>query len=503
MGGLRISLREIQKAYDGLKGIANDKIVEGNVENAYNYVKTCVVLAQQFNWVYEDDELEEIERQIAKKLLPDPCHEYETNEDRIVFYDDFCLTYVLTVQYLEALLKMGKKVLYITARPDSNNSIKRFFSYIEKYEEIEIVRIKETTLSQTMKVLYERIVEFNPSKILLHIYANSIVVPVLYALPRQITSYLINLADQTFWLGAGAIDYCIEFRPFGATVSIERRKLRREQLLMLPFYPIKDGNSFMGFPKEVEGHLIVFSGGDLYKTMDSRGTYWELVKRLLNKFPTIVFLFATKVNPIGSKRIDQFVKENHFEGRFIYIGFRPDIFEVMRHSDIYFGTFPTSGSLMSQLAAINSKPILQYYYPGTPDDETEQALCINEKFQISHQDMDSFMEEAGRLITDSNYRQEKGKRLKQAMIQPSQFDELLAKTLESNCSQIPVETKEVDYKCLERRWYDLENCDLQDTSSYVCGILGKKSCRRLVPSLYLKKQFIVLKNKLEHFLHYY
>ena len=59
---------------------------------------------------------------------------------------------------------------------------------------------------------------------------------------------------------------------------------------------------------------------------------------------------------------------------------------------------------MSQLAAINSKPILQYYEPGTPDDETEQAICINEAFDISFQDEYGFMVEADRLITDLRYR---------------------------------------------------------------------------------------------------
>lgn len=62
-------------------------------------------------------------------------------------------------------------------------------------------------------------------------------VPVMCRLPKPITRYLINLQDQTFWLGGNAIDYSIEFRPFGASVSMERRGLKREQLLMLPFYP--------------------------------------------------------------------------------------------------------------------------------------------------------------------------------------------------------------------------------------------------------------------------
>lgn len=495
MDSLRVSPREIKKSYEGLKCIAKGLIAEGNVENAYRYVNNCAVLAQQFNWIYSDFELEEVEEKIAERLLPNSIPDYMAQEDRVVFYDDFCQTFVLAIQYIDALLKMGKRVLFVTARNNFNDNTDRFFSHIKRYKEIEVVLIKEPTVSQTIKALFDTILSYKPSSIFLHLYANSIIVPVLYALPRRITSYLINLADQTFWLGAKAIDYCIEFRPFGATVSLERRGLKREQLLMMPFYPIIDGNPFRGFPKQVENHLIVFSGGDMYKTMDKRGGYWGLIKQLLDKYPDVVFLYATKVNIDGSKKINQFIKENHFEGRFFYIGFRSDIYEVMKHCDIYFGTFPTSGSLMSQLAAINSKPILQYYYPGTPDDETEQALCINENFQISFDDIDNFFKEADCLINDPQYRQTKGMRLHHAMIQPSQFNDLLAKTLESNKSQLPVEMKAIDYKCLDDRWYDLEKQGLMNTMSYIYGILGKKYCIKYVPSLYLKKMIVTVGNR--------
>ena len=80
---------------------------------------------------------------------------------------------------------------------------------------------------------------------------------------------------------------------------MERRGLKREQLLMLPFYPVKDPNPFQGFPLEANGHLTIFSGGDIYKTLDKRRTYWKLVKMILDKYPDVVFLFATKHNLIS------------------------------------------------------------------------------------------------------------------------------------------------------------------------------------------------------------
>ena len=201
---------------------------------------------------------------------------------------------------------------------------------------------------------------------------------------------------------------------------------------MVPFYPADDNNDFIGFPPEcTHDRVVIFSGGDYYKTLDEKRTFWNLVKRLLKSYPQVVFLFATKNIPEGDSEIKGFISENGLEGRFIYIQFRPDIYQVFAHCDIYMGTCPTSGSLMSQLAAVHSKPVLQYYAPGTPDDETEQALCINEHFPISFDDKESFFEEADRLITDPAYRERQGQRLRRAMMQHEQFNRLVADTLMS------------------------------------------------------------------------
>ena len=134
----------------------------------------------------------------------------------------------------------------------------------------------------------------------MHIFANSTIIPTLYRISEKIDRYIINLADQTFWLGAKAIDYVLEFRQFGVSVSQQRRGIKPEQQLLVPFYPIVDENPFQCFPKECteEGKVLIFSGGDIYKVLDEKRMYWHLVKRLLDTFPEVVFLFATKIDGI-------------------------------------------------------------------------------------------------------------------------------------------------------------------------------------------------------------
>lgn len=273
-------------------------------------------------------------------------------------------------------------------------------------------------------------------------------------------------------------------------MSQERRGIKPEQQFVLPYYPVVDGNPFQGFPKECteKGKVLIFSGGDIYKVLDEKRMYWHLVKRLLDTFPEVVFLFATKGDNIGMQFLNQFIKDNHFEGRFIYTKFRPDIDQVLAHADIYMGTCPASGSLISQLASRNGTPILQYYYPGTPDDESEQSLCINDEFQISYQDEEGFMQEADRLIHDAAYRKERGKRLKKAMIQPEQFNEALDHLLNTHESPFPVKTMYVDYALLDERWFALEKAGFLDTMPYLCSLLGTKNLLKYAPILFFKKQ---------------
>lgn len=495
---LKLTISDIKEGYAGLKKLAQKAYRKGDLKLAMYYIQHCSVLAQQFNWIYADEELERLLKQIGEKVIAENTIDTEPNPNRVIFMDDFCVSFVLTIQYIDALIASGKEILYIATLPESFGKYKDILPLLEAKNQVIVKRIPLTQgnwLENTPE-LYQTIIDFAPSQILLHLYPNSFTIPALYALPSSIKTYLINLADQTFWLGARLIDYCVEFRPFGVAVSRERRGIQPYQQLMLPFYPVVDGNSFQGFPKECEeeGKVVIFSGSDIYKVLDGKRMYWNLVKRLLDTYPEVVFLFATKGDNIGMQFLNQFIKDNNFENRFIYTHFRPDIDQVLAHTDIYMGTCPASGSLMSQLAARNATPILQYYYPGTPDDETEQSLCINDKFQISYQDEEEFMQEAERLIRDLEYRKARGERLKKAMIQPEQFNKALERLLSTNESPFPVETKYVDYKLLDERWFALEKAGFLNTMPYLFGLLGKWNCFKYAPTLYFKKQIQTIKN---------
>lgn len=486
---MRASKTDIKAGLKALEKKAKAAFERDDLSKTLRCLNAYATVASQFNLNYSSGVMESLLKDLSHRTI-NTVGDYRADSGRWVLYDDFCTTYVLGLQWLEAMASSGGKILYITTRDTSTESRhKNILDRVAEYPNVETVVIPQGDEIKRAQSVYDAIVGFKTSKVVLHKYpSRSVVNLVLPSLPDSVTRYVINLSDQTFWYGSGSIDYCLEFRQFGASVSLQRRGLKKEQLLMVPFYPADDNNGFMGFPPEyTHDRLVVFSGGDYYKTLDEKRTFWNLVKRLLKSYPQVVFLFATKNIPEGDSEIKGFISENGLEGRFIYIQFRPDIYQVFAHCDIYMGTCPTSGSLMSQLAAVHSKPVLQYYAPGTPDDETEQALCINEHFPISFDDEESFFEEADRLITDPDYRERQGQRLRRAMMQHEQFNRLVADTLISDKSQIPIEEYTIDYDSLDDRWYFLEKKGYKDSLKYIYSVLGPKDCLKSAPGIFLKK----------------
>ena len=488
---MKTTKRDIVKGLAAIKKKANKCFNNGDINEAMRLIDAYSYIAGQFNFNYSDNDVEMLLGRIADKVI-NQAQGYRADLDKWILYDDFCTSYVLGLQWLDAMAASGKRIVYITTRDIlAESRHKNILDRAAQYENVETIIIPQGGRIERSQMLYDEIVSSGATKIILHKFATvSPVDLVLPVLPTQIEKYVINLSDQTFWLGARYIDYCLEFRQFGASVSLQRRGLKQEQLLMVPFYPANDLNSFAGFPDGcTDDKVIIFSGGDYYKTLDEDRTYWMLVKEILNKYPQVIFLFATKNIPEGDGEIKRFIADNHFEGRFIYIQFRSDIYQVFSHCDIYMGTCPTSGSLMSQLAAINCKPILQYYAPGTPDDETEQAICINDHFPISFDRFEDFMLETDRLILDKEYRAQKGSLLFHAMMRPTQFNQIAYRSLNSNITQLTIDERRINYISLDDRWFYLEKAGYISSLPYIYSILGWQHCFCFAPSIFFKKNF--------------
>lgn len=472
---MKLKLSHCQNAYKAMKQRATRKFHAGDYSGCWEMIDKAAVLACQVIWRYTDPEMGTMLSGIAQKnIIIKPNFKIDSN--KVVFFDSFGVTYILALQYMKALVAMGKEVLYVyEERNHVHNALVPTLDIIKSYNGVKVIVIEnQSDKIPKLQQIYDLIINFDASAIFTHIDTHSAVIPVLSILPKSITKYHINLGDHLYWLGASFIDYSFEFRSFGAEVSRLKRGLRPEQTLVLPYYPIRETKEFQGFPPQTQGEVILFTGGDFYKTIDKDNSYWELLKSIVTENPSVIVLFAGKLeNGNAPLLLKTFIESNGFEKNVIPIGFRSDINEVFSNCDIFMGTCPMSGGLMSQYAAVNAKPILQYYPPERfPDNETESVICVHQQMKISFTDKREFLNEARHLINDANYRTTRGKEIQSCMLTEKEFNQLFIKCMRNHITPTPIVEPGVYYDALTNWWLDIGKDGYFDAPSYIFSVLG-------------------------------
>lgn len=153
-----------------------------------------------------------------------------------------------------------------------------------------------------------------------------------------------------------------------------------------------------------------------------------------------------------------YIEENGLKERWHLIGNRSDIVEVMKHMDIYIGTYPWGGGLMTQIAAMCEKPIVSYI------DQGERFSLIEENFlnqdhipKLSYSNEEEFYQKIKLLVEDSERRKEEGKRLKLELISPEVFCSNLQEILEKKESRFSPEKYSVNMEQFRKLYFDIEN----------------------------------------------
>ena len=328
---MNLTKEYILSCYDKTKRLAKKSFEKGRYNRSLKYINIAARIAYQFNWIYRDDDLEELLANISKQTISKRNH-YTPIENRYVLYVASMIDNRGEIQqYLRALIacegellviveKYGKEaaatIAEIKAYPkakiyalqgdetDSRNKTGELTHILGCQAQtailsrIECIRIKaypkakiyalqgdETDVESNAQKLYDKIVNFRPSKLFMHLRPESgFAITVFDALPEEIINYQINLTDHAFWLGCKCLDYIFEFRPYGCTVSQEKRKIDKDKILLLPYYPILNHRDFQGFPSSCTADkIILFSGGELYKIYGGNGLYFKIVKHILDE----------------------------------------------------------------------------------------------------------------------------------------------------------------------------------------------------------------------------
>jgi len=391
---LDFTYKDITKYYAKIKKLAIQSYSKGNYEKTLNRIEFAAKFVYNFNFIYADQELEDLLTNISSKIIRQETKIEFIDNNRFVFYDAFVLgNRVLTRQYVRALISNNCEFLFVFEdyKPSEGKNI---LEELNAYNKCEVFLVDQT-LSKTeqIKSIYHKICEYRPQKALLQLLPWSVVATCVFNALPTVKRYQINLTDHAFWLGVNCIDYNIEFRQYGATVSVEKRNIPKERLILLRYYPIMDDvEPFKGFPELCKNKVVIFSGSAYYKIYGEQKKYFEIVKTVLDDNPSAILLFAGGGD---DKPIKQFIRTNNLQERFILLGYRKDINAVFANCDIYLGTYPMGGGLMEKYAAINAKP----------------------KLEISnYTSLDDFYAEAKKLINNKEYREEAGNLLKKEFL---------------------------------------------------------------------------------------
>jgi hypothetical protein len=300
---------------------------------------------------------------------------------------------------------------------------------LKDYKKVEIYLPYSKNNISRCKEISEKILSFNPSRVLYHSAPWDTVgyIVLSYLGNYQIERYLINLTDHAFWLGCNCIDYILEFRSYGANISIDYRHISSNKLMIMPYYPIQNKlDEFQGFPFNTENKKIIVSGGSLYKIYGSP-VFFDIVKHILKLYSDVIFFYLGNGD---IKPLVKFIEENNLSKRFFYSRERKDISEIIKRCYFYLNTYPVGGGLLPQLAVINDKIPITYTDKKYINNNTDELFINNKNQKFTFYDFDSFYFEINKLITDSSYYIQKTNDLKNKVIASQNFSLWLFSILE-------------------------------------------------------------------------
>lgn len=462
--------QDIETIYLNLIHRAPKNYIKNRINNALKDIITASYWAYSFNHIYCDPEAENLlkligDNNIKPKTIETPM------KDHCVLIDSFLLdNRGLSQQYLRAMMANGMYILVIYTNAGGEIG-RETLAEIKSYEKAQIVTFsKGIDMIEEARQIASDIIEFKPAHIFLHLTPWDVVALMACNAIKGALIYNINLTDHAFWLGTSFINYNIEFRPCGMTISLEKRNLNNSQLIHLPYYPIVPISScFQGFPTIPEDSVRVFTGGAVYKMLGDGCLFFKIMDKILDISPKVYILVAGFKN---DKRFEKQRKKMRHADRVLLIGVRNDIDAVFDNIDIYLNTYPLGGGLMLEYAAKKGKPILAYREKYNVIIAIEGIINPDGNPEISAKsftDLDAMMEYARRLVMDKEFIKEEGWRIKNGLMTSETFNNLFrglinGKTLLRGWEMVP----NINYDRFFESYLERENrCGYKATQALI------------------------------------
>lgn len=438
------TIDKLNKTIYKLKNVIGKAFEKSKFNKALSAISVCANLLYISNQYYYDDDLENYIIKISQKLFSQKAEIQAA--DSIIFYDGFGFNNRGLAQiYLKALSKIGK-VIYVT-----NEIHKNEIPDIEKIvlQTGKIVYLNKGSYIKNIYSLNNLVEEIRPKHFFMYTKPNDVVAPVvLYRYKDILSRFQINLTDHAFWLGVNSFDCCLEFRNYGAMVTLNERKVDSNKIKILPFYPsINDETEFKGYPFKFneKKQKLIFSGGALYKTFGGDNKYYKIVNYLLENYPDVVFWYAGSGN---ISEISKIVKK--FPDRAFLTEERADLFQVLKRCYFYLDTYPVHGGLMIQYAAMAGKIPLTL----KSDDYIDDLLINQSELNC---EIDSYEEICNRidyLMNNPGFVEDISGKMRSAVITPEVFETQLKNIIEFGRSDYKMTDREYDTISFRKAYLD-------------------------------------------------
>lgn len=460
-----------------------DTVVAFERNGQYDRAIKAASVYDQFQYEYNDcyvnEPLEDVLRRIRSTLPKVSLTKDDTDKNTVLFYyGGYAIARGLALSYLNALSRLDYSIILATRdiSDAAKNAVDAAVNGIP-VTWVDLSSYKEPmAFCEALTAVFET---YRPACAIAFTQHDPAGMIAFERFEGIVKRYIINQIDHAFWLGKYAFDCCIEFRDYGANISRTYRGIPADQLAILPCFPyVNDRIPFAGypFPFHEQEQKLIFSGGSLYKTLGGDGRYYEMVARILDLDPSVVFWYAGS----GDRtQMDELIRR--YPNRVFLTAERPDFLQIMKRCVFYLSTYPLAGGLMYQYAAISKKVCLTLDFKK---EESVRGLLRNEEaLRIHFDEMEALLAEADRLLSDAQYRSQREAVMSTAVISPEEFAEQLKLLLETGKTDYPVQLHQVNTTEFLKLYAD------RITYRYLCMSVAKPRMPWLIR--YFPKEYLL------------